>query len=134
MLPLAAVECPAGHACMTLSVVADAPKVVVRSIAKEDVGAQIDRLRCALEASAEAGKKREVHGGVDGDEHVGVLRHWLVGRQRAEQGDPQHTRQRSCLSHEGEHGPEQMASWVGNRGPRSELPSLRILFHTSSAC
>jgi hypothetical protein len=27
-----------------------------------------------------------------------------------------------------------MASWVGNRGPRSELPSLRILFHTSSAC
>jgi hypothetical protein len=22
-----------------------------------------------------------------------------------------------------------MASWVGNRGPRSELPSLRILFY-----
>jgi hypothetical protein len=75
MLPLAAVECAAGYACITLSIVADAPKVVVRSIGKEDVGAQIDRLRCALEAPAEAGKRREVHGGVDGDEHVGVLRH-----------------------------------------------------------
>ena len=129
MLPLAAVECPAGYACITLSVVADAPKVVVRSIGKKDVGAQIDRLRRALEAPAEAGKRREVHGGVDGDEHVGVLRHWLVGRQRAEQSDPQHTRRRSCRSHEGEHGPEQMAPWVGNRGLRFELPSLRILFH-----
>src|ERR1700758_1675002 len=102
MSPLAAVECAAGYACITLSVVADAPKVVVRSIGKEDVGAQIDRLRCALEAPAEAGKRREVHGGGDGDEHVGVLRHWLVGRQRAEQSDPQHTRRRSCCSYEGE--------------------------------
>ena len=129
MLPLAAVECPAGYTSITLSVVADAPKVVVRSIGKEDVGAQIDRLRRAFEAPAEAGKRREVHGGVDGDEHVSVLRHWLVGRQRAEQGDPQHTRRRSCRSHEGEHGPEQMTPWVGNKGPRFELPSLRILFH-----
>jgi len=24
------------------------------------------------------GKRREVHGGVDRDEHVGVLRHWLT--------------------------------------------------------
>ena len=55
MLPLAAVECPAGYAPMTLSVVADAPKVVVRSSGKENVGAQIDRLRRALEAPAEAG-------------------------------------------------------------------------------
>ena len=38
-----------------------------------------------------AGKRREVHGGVDGDEHVGVLLQWLVGRQRAEQGDPRDT-------------------------------------------
>ena len=58
MFSLAAVECLAGYACMTLSVVADAPKVVVRSVGKEDVGAQIDRLRRALEAPAEAGKRR----------------------------------------------------------------------------
>ena len=41
-----------------------------------------------LRRRPEAGKRREVHGLVDVDEHVGVLRHWLVDRQRAEQGDP----------------------------------------------
>ena len=80
MLPLAAVECSAGCAWMTLSVVADAPKVVLRSVGKENVGTQIDCLRRALEAPTEAGKRREVHRGVDRDEHVGVLRHWLAGR------------------------------------------------------
>jgi hypothetical protein len=52
-------QCPTGYACMTLSAVADAPKVVVRSSGKENVGAQIDRLRRALEAPAEAGNRRE---------------------------------------------------------------------------
>jgi hypothetical protein len=81
MLPLTAVECAAGYARIAFSVVADAPKLVARSIGKKDVGAQIHCLRRALEAPDEAGKRRDVHGGVDGDEHVGVLRHWLVGRQ-----------------------------------------------------
>ena len=60
MLPLAAVKCAADYACITLSVVADAPKVVVRSIGKKDVGAQIDRLRRALEAPAEAAATRNI--------------------------------------------------------------------------
>jgi hypothetical protein len=110
-------------------VVADAPKVVVRSIGKEDVGAQIDSLRRALEAPTEAGKRREVHGGVDGDEHVGVLRTGLSVASEPSRairripGDDlaARTKASTALS--------RWPPWVGNRGLRLELPSLRILSH-----
>ena len=58
MLPLTAVECSAGCAWMTLSVVADAPKVVLRSVGKENVGTQIDCLRRALEAPTRSGQEK----------------------------------------------------------------------------
>ena len=116
MLPLAAVERPAGCAWVALSVMADAAKVAVGPVGEEDVGAQVNRLRCALEASPEVGKRSKIHGGVDGDEHIGVLRHALLCRQGADQCDPLDTRRRSCCAHEGEHCVEQVAPWVGNRG------------------
>jgi hypothetical protein len=45
--------------------VADAPKVVVRSIGRRCRRAQIDRLRCALEAPRQAGQGREGWGSVN---------------------------------------------------------------------
>ena len=88
VLPQAAAERSARHAWVALAVVADAANVAVRLVGKENIGTQVDRLRGALEASPEAGKRSKVHSGVDGDEHISILRHGLVGRQRAEQGDP----------------------------------------------
>jgi hypothetical protein len=87
MLPQAAAERSAGHTWMALAVMADAPQVAPRRVGKKDVRPQVDGLRRALEASPEAGKRSKVHGGVDGDEHVGILRDGLVGRERAQQGD-----------------------------------------------
>jgi hypothetical protein len=69
-------------------------------------------LCCTLEASPEAGKRIEVDGGVDGDEHIGILRHRLVGRERAEQGDPEDTGRRPRRPHEREHSFEQVRSPV----------------------
>lgn len=72
-------ECPAGRSRVTLSVVADAPEVAPGLVGKEDIGAQVDRLHRALEAPANAGKRRKVDVGIDDDEDVGVLRHGFVG-------------------------------------------------------
>jgi hypothetical protein len=77
VLPLAAVEGLAGCACVALSVVADAAKVAVGPVGEKDVSTQIDRLRCALEAPPGSGKGSKIHIGVDGDEHIYVLRHGL---------------------------------------------------------
>ncbi|HEY7551044.1 MAG TPA: hypothetical protein VH913_16210, partial [Hyphomicrobiaceae bacterium] len=62
------------------------------------------------------GKGAKVHGGVDGNEHIGVLRHRLVGRQRADESDLENARRRSRRLDEGEHGFEQVGSRVRHRG------------------
>ena len=92
MLPQAAAERPAGHSGAALALVTDAPQVAPRRVGKEDVGPQVNGLRCPLEAPSEAGERVEVDGGIDGDEHIGILRHRLVGRQGADEGDPEDTR------------------------------------------
>ncbi len=88
MLPSAAVEGLAGHAWVALSVAANASKVAAGFVGKKNVGAQIDVLRRTLEAPPEAGKRGKVHGCVEGDEYIGVLRYGLVGCQRADKGNP----------------------------------------------
>lgn len=80
MSPPTAVEGAAGRTGVALAVVADAAKVAAGLVGKDDVGTLVDCLGGALEASSEAGKRSKVHGGVDGDEHIGILRHGLVGR------------------------------------------------------
>jgi hypothetical protein len=108
VLPAGAVERLAGDARVAFSVVADAPHVASRFAGKEDIGAQVDRLRRALKAPTQDGKSRRVHVGVDGDEDVGILRHGFVGCQRAEQTDPADTWHRAGRVRESEHGPEQV--------------------------
>ena len=129
VLAPAAAQRPAGHAWVALAVVAGAADVAARFVGKEDVGAQVDRLRCALEPSPEAGKRIEVHGSVDGNEHIGILRHGFVGRQGAEQGYPQDTRRRPRRPHEGEHGFEQVASRVRHRRPGCERRAVAAACH-----
>jgi hypothetical protein len=116
VLALTAVECAAGHAPPALAVVADAAQVAPRRVGEEDVGSQVDGLRPPLEASPEAGERSKVDSGVDGDEHVGILRHGLVGGERAEQGNPQDTRRRPGRPHEREHGVEQVRPRVRHGG------------------
>ena len=120
---------PAGHARAALAVVADAPNVAPRRVRQEDVGPQVDGLRRALKAPSEAGKRTKVDGGVDGDEHIGILRHGLVGRERAEQGDPQNAGRRPRRPNEREHGLEQMRSRVRHRGPGSKRPAVAAACH-----
>lgn len=48
-----------------------------RLVGKENVGTQVNRLRAALEAPTEANERIKVQVGVDGDEHIGILRHRL---------------------------------------------------------
>src|SRR5262245_25261797 len=66
VLVQAAVQRPAGHAPPALAVVADAAQVASRRVGEEDVGPQVDGLRCPLEAPSEAGERAEVGGGADG--------------------------------------------------------------------
>jgi hypothetical protein len=56
VLPQAAAECAASDAREAFAIVADAPQVAPRLVGKEDVCPQVDPLRCALQASAEAGE------------------------------------------------------------------------------
>jgi hypothetical protein len=129
MLPQAAAERSAGHAWVALAVVADAPQVAPRRVGKKDIGPQVDGLRRALEASPEAGQRTKVHGGIDGHQHVCILRHGLVGRERTEQGNPQDTRRRPRRPHEREHGVEQVRSRVRHRGPGCRCPAVTAAFH-----
>ena len=129
VLAQAAVQRPAGHAPPTLAVVADAAQVAPRGVGEEDVGPQVDGLRRTLEASPEAGKRTEVHGGVDGDQHIGILRHGLVGRERAQQGDAENAGRRPRRPHEREHGVEQVRPRVRHRGPGCKRPAITAAFH-----
>ena len=57
VLSQAAAERAAGHARTAFAVVANAADVAVRFVGKENVGPQVDRLRCALQAFALGGQE-----------------------------------------------------------------------------
>ena len=80
------------HAWMALAIMANAAEVTSIRVGEEDVGGEIDGLGLALEAPASAGKLAQVHGGVDGDENIGVFRHRLGRRQRAQERNTENPR------------------------------------------
>ena len=111
MLPLAAVECPAGCAWMTLSVVADAPKVVLRSVGKENVCTQIEPLApCPQGARPKRAEERSIAASIVTSTSASFGTGLLVDSEPS-RAYPQDTRRRSCRSHKGEHCAEQMAPW-----------------------
>lgn len=104
MLPPAAVARLARRARTAFPVMADPPDIAPRLIGEEDVRAEVDPLGRALEPAANAGERIKVHGRVKDDKNIGILRHRLVGRERADQCDPTNARNRSGRPHEREHG------------------------------
>ena len=71
----------AGGPRMARSPMADPTEVASVLRCEEDIGAEIDALCRALETPAGLRERPEIHGGLDRDEQVGVLRHELRGRQ-----------------------------------------------------
>lgn len=107
---------PAVSPRVALAIMADAPDVVPGLVGKEDVGAEICALALALEAAASARKRCKVHRLRDGDEHVGVLWHKFVGRERTEESNTCHAGTGAGGVDEPEHRAEQMAPRGINAG------------------
>jgi hypothetical protein len=133
MLPLPAVLRVTSHTHVAYAVLANATDIPAGHIGQEDVGTKIDATSRALETTADHGERAKIDRRVDRHQHIGVFWDRLVGRQRADKRDPPDSRQRTCRTYKGEHGPEQVAPRIGHRGPRHNWRSLPFAFHTASS-
>ena len=81
----------ASRARMAFAIAANSADVLPLLTCEKDVGAEIDRLSSPLELSTDPCKFGQIHGLVDCNKDIGILRDYLVGCQRTNERDPLHT-------------------------------------------
>jgi hypothetical protein len=114
-------------------IMADATEVAPTLVGEEDVGAEVDGLREALEAAASARQLSQIHGAIYRDEYIGVLRDRLGRRQRAHECDAQHAPTVAGSPHEGADGekrPARLGYWgrgtVGSVAVHNSMRGLLV--------